>query len=1578
MRQTFTDLAPDLPYRYLQRFSLSLLLLTGICGGPILLPAQSVAYDFSVLTMPQGQNGNNVQQVFQDEVGYLWFASQGGLHRYDGSYFETFLPEPGNPRAISIDYVECIIQDRKGYLWLGTYGGGLNRFDPQTELFTAYRHQADNPQSLTSDSIFCLTEAPDGAIWVGTTRGLNRFDPATGQVKRYQHDPKDPHSLRLNYVQDIYFDQRGSMWVGCGFPWLGINLTQKGGLHRYLPEKDHFVRYLHDPDDPHSISDNDVWQILEDSKGNFWVATDSLGLNRFDHETGRFEHFPLSSAATAGLSTPDPMRRDVPYARLRRIFEDQQGRLWLLTHRGGINVWDPNTQELTTYRFGDQGDYRLSHQFHWNITQLKDGSIWLCGGDGGNFVAKGIPKALQISLTTIPIDIQHDSHIQAISRDQEGQVWVGTSLSGAFRFNQSGTEVQQFSSHPGDTTSLSDYDIHSLEVDQEGFIWLGGAHGTGGVSRLDPRTGEARQFFPDSTKAGSIGGLEVFFLQIDAQNQLWASGSNPGFLQTYSSDKQAFVSLSLGKWSEAFVAIKVSGLLPSADGGQWVMGMGQISGSRQHAFLAWYDPTAGHSELIWQDSLSYHVDEFQGYPHSFIQDIKGKIWFAQGKHIFSFSPATKAVRKYTLFTENAQPRWLIPGQKGELYAGIWDRLYRINPETEQAILVHAQIGKSGVHDFGAVHQVDTFQWLIAYGKSYYEFDPRNWEDHAFGFDLELKLSSLQIAGKKIPLDSEVLPRSLAQMSHLELDHDNFPLHIKAVAPQYLYPKSFPLRYRMLPTQPEWQELNPSQAIIFSTLSPGDYQLEVQCLGPNQDWSIATQLEIHIAKPWWNQWWAYLCLLTLLAGIIYLVVYLRTLAQQRKLAQQAEKLAQVHAMNEQLRQVDLLKDQFLANTSHELRTPLNGIIGLSEGLLDQLKAINGLGDKGQGEMEENLQMIISSGKRLSSLVNDILDFSKLKNREIELRLKPLDIKPLVSLVLRVHQPLIVGKDLRLSSALPETLSPILADEDRVQQILFNLIGNATKFTERGEVQVGLKESSDTHHTFYVKDSGIGIPEEKQAAIFQAFEQADGSIQRAYAGTGLGLSITKRLVDLHQGHLWVESELGVGSTFFFSIPLAKEGLTVLPEAQAVHVDLMPSISSVNRGDVPTTIGENQLRVLVVDDEPINQQVIKNHLKGSAYHLTQAMNGDEALALLAKGPAYDLVLLDVMMPRMSGYEVCQKIREKYLPSELPIIMVTAKNQVSDLVQGLDLGANDYLAKPFTKAEFLARLRTHLNLHRIHEVTHRFVPSEFIRSLGKASLMDLQLGDQAARQVTVFFSDIRDYTGLSEQMSPEENFGFVNAYAGRMGPIIGAHHGFVNQYLGDGIMAIFQENPDDALQAAIEMQKTIETYNLSRFEKARRPIRVGMGLHTGPLIMGIIGDQHRTEAATISDTVNTASRMESLTKRLTAQILLSGETVAGLKNPKDYRLRYLGQVRVKGRQAPIGVYECFDPNPGEIKELKNAWLAQFDEAVKHYARQNFAQAIVLFQAILQANPEDGITARLLAEAKQYLAHGVPEGWVG
>ena len=285
---------------------------------------------------------------------------------------------------------------------------------------------------------------------------------------------------------------------------------------------------------------------------------------------------------------------------------------------------------------------------------------------------------------------------------------------------------------------------------------------------------------------------------------------------------------------------------------------------------------------------------------------------------------------------------------------------------------------------------------------------------------------------------------------------------------------------------------------------------------------------------------------------------------------------------------------------------------------------------------------------------------------------------------------------------------------------------------------------------------------------------------------------------------------------------------------------------------------------------------------------------------------------------------------------------------------------------------------MRRIYEVAGKFVPYEFIGSLGHTVITDVKLGDQVEKVVTVLFTDIRDYTSLSEKMTPEENFHFVCSYNEQLGPIIRRHNGFINQYLGDAIMALFPGNAADALAAAIDMKKNIREFNEKRKLKNLAPIQIGIGMHTGPLIMGITGDKDRLDATTISDTVNTASRIESLTKYYKAGILLSEATLLQIQEQEQFNLRYLGRVQVKGKQAAVGIHECFSGSTEEEIMIKEKTLHLFKEGMHHYLNGSFASAIISFQSLTEIHPEDLTATFFLNNATRYLQKGVPDDWTG
>ena len=443
-------------------------------------------------------------------------------------------------------------------------------------------------------------------------------------------------------------------------------------------------------------------------------------------------------------------------------------------------------------------------------------------------------------------------------------------------------------------------------------------------------------------------------------------------------------------------------------------------------------------------------------------------------------------------------------------------------------------------------------------------------------------------------------------------------------------------------------------------------------------------------------------------------------------QEAERLMlQTQAQNEEIAQknleltrLDALKDQFLANTSHELRTPLTGVIGILEPALyapkDGPNAI-------PHAIRQSIEIAVGSARRLSSLVNDLMDFSKVRQGKMDLQIVPVDVHSAAEMVCEIMRPSLAGRPLRLMNLVSPRMPSVLVDPHRLQQILFNLLGNAIKFTEYGYIQISAKEDNDVLR-IQVTDTGAGIPESALGKIFTPFEQVDATTSRKFNGMGLGLSIVQSLVHAHGGLISVQSTVGKGSTFEFTLtttneaaaPLENSALitTIFKDKTAAHQAQMAAIPAAGQKTLPTLVTAEQasftlpsfakhadtpMSILIVDDELTNRQALQAQLGAMGHLYASLQDGAQALAWIAQNGAPDLMLLDIMMPGMSGYEVLDHIRKDYNASQLPVLLMTAKVQQKDLVEGFSRGANDYIIKPYSFAELNARINHHAQIRDI-----------------------------------------------------------------------------------------------------------------------------------------------------------------------------------------------------------------------------------------------------------------------------------------
>ncbi len=657
----------------------------------------------------------------------------------------------------------------------------------------------------------------------------------------------------------------------------------------------------------------------------------------------------------------------------------------------------------------------------------------------------------------------------------------------------------------------------------------------------------------------------------------------------------------------------------------------------------------------------------------------------------------------------------------------------------------------------------------------------------------------------------------------------------------------------------------------------------------------------------------------------------------------------------------LKDNFLANTSHELRTPLNGMIGMSESIL----AHNTLGDSERASIQE----ILGASRRLAKIVGEIMDFSASKQGQIKILWENLSLHHLLNEALTTQAESFAGKQVSIANDLPVETMAIHGDRARVVQVLNAIISNAYKFMEKGRITIkGRVEENFVE--LVIRDSGSGIPQQQLKSIHEGFEQGDGSAARKQGGTGLGLALAHKLMAAQRGGLEIQSVVGLGTTVIMRFEKATEPLTLesrsmpLPAVSSEKTIITTAAPHAEKPTLTTSSGEGPARlkrsvlklatpisppssrkkvlILVVDDDELNRRVLREHLNNDVYEVKEASSGIDALKLLDQYE-FEAVLLDVMMPGMTGYQVCAKLRETYSQTELPVLMLTAKQQVEDLLTGFHSGANDYVLKPFVRDELLARLDTHLNISQTARAMQRFVPQDYIRLLGHEKLTEVNLGEVVEQNMVILFTDIVGFTSILESMQPREAFAWLNNCYRILGPEIRRFGGIVDKYIGDAVMALFPGSPDDALQAALNMH--LGTSDL-------KDIRLGTGLHWGQTMLGTLGEPERFETTVLSDSVNIASRVEGAAKIFGCQIAITGAMRSALKNPNLYEWRRLGRVRFKGREGAIELFELLSADPN--RAIKSQSKDEFEKGVACFERGAFMEATMHFQTVIDRNPND------------------------
>lgn len=1173
--------------------------------------------------------------IAEDQQGFIWVSGARGAARFDGVNLKIFQNKLNDPFSIPEGYISDLLRSQDGKLWLASHGG-LLLFEPENEHFV--KQPLILPQGEELSAIWTLTEGNDGSIWIGSSgKGIGRFDPRSGEYHQYQQ-PDTIQSKQEYNTYAVLQDSQGFIWSG-----------NEAGATRLNPATATFDVFTHNASNPSSISPGTVTSICEDSTGAIWIGTSS-GLNRFNATTGEFILYTNQPKNTNSLSGNN----------IGDIVLDKEGQLWVATDGGGLNRYDS-----------------VNNQF------------------------------IQVKATKDVLGALKNNATRRLYVSDHGDLWVGYHPYGVSVSDRYATAFKTYIHNPNDSNTLSSNTINALFQPRPGELWLGTERG---INFIDLKTDRITRYQHSPEDPNSLSANAVLTVLYDTSGRLWAGTWGEG-LNLYDKDNDRFIHLrrSIGE-PTSLPSDRVWKLKEKDKNSIWV---GTERGlSLYHIDTQQFTPIEGFNNRVG-NILSYdqnHIlviddnnmrvlntdtlktseknaywNDMPRITNAYINKI-GELW-VNTEHGFrrQKTPSSPIDDFPQLGEKNSQYySQVLTDKAGTLWLGNSHGISAYNEQTERFFIFRSEHGLPGNSFRAPRGGIVLSDGRIAMGgaEGLVIFNPN--EVYREELPSPPILTGLKILDQKVNIGAADSPLkkaiNLAQQITLTYKQNVFSIEYSALEFQLANKTTF--AFRLSGFDPKWRNVGSQRVATYTNMNPGRYIFEVKAANDQGLWAdkIAS-IVIMVSPPWWRTKWAYGGYVLSLLFIIYLVVYVIWSTYQREHERKT---------HNKLKEIDRLKDDFMAKTSHELRTPLNGIIGLTEAI------ISGSAGPISEAASDKLRIVISSGKRLANIINDILDFSKFKTHEITLNLSQVNIHQLVESTLVLSQPLLGKKNVALINKIPKDITSVIADEQRLNQILFNLIGNAIKFTRSGQITVTAEEEEDSV-LLAISDTGIGIVKEDQSRIFEPFEQAENHV-----GTGLGLAVTKQLVRLHGGQIQLTSTPGSGSTFSFSLPKSHDPniqIQFETDFQTIPIvkqkpqprprpNIFPSSDKINLAK------NKKYQILIVDDEPVNRLVLEGYLGKEQFDITEAEDGHEAIALVNQNKTFDLILLDVMMPGLTGFDVCLEVRKKYNLCELPIIFLTAKSQLKDMQKGYQVGANDFLYKPVIMEEFLAKIQIHLKI--------------------------------------------------------------------------------------------------------------------------------------------------------------------------------------------------------------------------------------------------------------------------------------------
>lgn len=1193
---------------------------------------------FSYISINEGLSQSTVFSIDQDKRGNMWFATYDGVNKYDGYAFTVYQHNEDDPNSIANDISRIVKTDSQGRVWIGTRDG-LSRYDEEKDIFQNFFYEK-NGKHLQVNGI---EEISPEQLLISTPEGLIMFD-----IKESKFIDDSFSTAMHKTIASTLYRQGDQIYIG----------TSTDGLYTYSITQKTFEKVIP------ILGTKQIQAILQQSPTRIWVATEGAGLFLINPKTKEIKNYLHSPSNPKSISSNY----------IRSLAMDSQNRLWIGTFND-LNIYHEGTDSFASYSSNPVENGSLSQRSVRSIFMDSQGGMWLGTYFGGLNYYHPIRNRFK-NIRNIPYkNSLSDNVVSCIVEDKDKNLWIGTNDGGLNLYNPI---TQRFTSYTlqedESARGIGSNNIKAVYVDEKKSLVYIGTH-AGGLSILHRNSGQVENF---NQRNSQLVNENVYAILPDGEGNLWLGTLSA--LVRFNPEQRSFTTIEKEKDGTPVVSKQITTLFRDSHKRLWIGGEEGLSVFKQEGLD------------IQKASILPVSNVTKLFTNCIYEASNGIIWVGTREGFYCFNEKDKQIKRYN--TTNGLPNNVVYGILEDSFGRLWLSTNRgiscFNPETEKfrnftesdglqsnqfntASYCRTSVGQMY---FGGINGITTFRPELLLDNPYTP---------------PVVITKLQLFNKVVRPDDEtgILTKNISETKSITLKSWQTAFSIEFVVSNYISGQHNTFAYKLEGYDKEWYYLTDSRTVSYSNLPQGTYQFLVKAANSDGKWNpIPTALEIIVLPIWYKTWWALLIFFATFAGFITFVFRFFWMRKSMEAQLEIERRDKEHQ-----EEINQMKMRFFINISHELRTPLTLI------LTPLQEIINKISDRWT---RNQLEYIQRNANRLLHLVNQLMDYRRAELGVFELKAKKGNAHQLIQDNFLFYDKLARHKKITytLHSELED--KEVLFDANYLELIVNNLLSNAFKYTESGQsITVTLKEENGWL-LLQVSDTGIGIPINKQGKIFERFYQ----IESEHVGSGIGLSLVQRLIELHHGRIELDSEENKGSTFSVYLP---QDLSVYKPSKLAsnneqnEEEQVYSTNSKAMYFIDTEKVENESvesgdkkrgTILIVEDNNEIRRYLNNGL-ADLFNTLEAGNGEEALEKL-KDNEVDVIVTDVMMPVMDGIKLCKNVKQNIRTCHIPVIILSAKTDIKDQMEGLQMGADDYIPKPFSLAILTTKIQNMMRTRR------------------------------------------------------------------------------------------------------------------------------------------------------------------------------------------------------------------------------------------------------------------------------------------